>query len=130
MVRAISKIEHCDWVTAKLTDRIQARKLINRLECLRYDFQVVAESDQFRILVDKNQIEEVMHCLQDQVRKNMRTAAVGGWRKILLFMLLGMFAGSLFCEFAGIPAPASQAISGFAGFVAMVTAHNRLAGQQ
>jgi hypothetical protein len=128
------KREPRNWVTAKVIDSHRARRFINRLDSLGYEYQVVLENRHLRILVREQSLDEVLGWFGDLSQpKNFRArqsdlnsrAAVS----LLIAIPAGMLVGSVFSKLVGIPGPFSHTISGYCGFAAAILVYGFVASR-
>jgi hypothetical protein len=117
------------WVTAKVIEPDRARRFIRRLDGLGYEYKVLPENRQLRILVRDRCLNDVLEWFDDL--SNARTqpvkkldsidsrAAVG----LIIALPAGMLVGSVFSQLVGIPSPISQAVSGYCGLTAAVVVY-------
>lgn len=120
------KSERRSWVTAKVVEPNRARRFIRRLDALGYEYQVLHENHQLRILVREQCLNDVLEWFDDLSNaqappvKNLNSvdsrAAVG----LLIALPAGMLVGSVFSKLIGIPSPFSLTISGYCGFAVAV----------
>ncbi len=111
-----------DWVTAKVIDSKRARRFINRLDVLGYDYKVVPQNHDLRILVRRQTLEEVLGWIKElsyrpQMRHSSRALNHSGIY-LLIAIPIGILAGSVGARLLGIQSPASYAIAGYAGLAA------------
>jgi hypothetical protein len=66
----------CNWLTAKVADPIMVRRCIGRLDLQGYEYRVVPDDRQLRILVRREQLDRVLELLGDS------TVGMGGVRQI------------------------------------------------
>jgi hypothetical protein len=108
-----------DWVTAKVIASNQARRIVNRLDALDYDYQVVQENGELRIFVRRHALEDVLDWIDD-LSSQQSTSPVGREPhragSFLLFAIpIGVFAGAILAQVLRIPSPASYAIASYFG---------------
>jgi hypothetical protein len=112
-----------DWVTAKVIVAGRARRIVNRLDVLGFDYKVVQENHHLRILVRRRTLEDVL-CWIDglscrpQMTDASRPSDYPGIY-LLIAIPIGILAGAIGSRLLGIESPASYAIAGYAGLAAI-----------
>ena len=114
-----------EWVTAKLVSPIDARRYVNRLDSLGYDYIVHQDNRDLRILVRPHVLHEVLEWIADigngdaNLKRGTRPQSN---RKLLVAIPIGLFVGSVFSNLLSFESSISIAVSGLFGILAAIVA--------
>ncbi|MFK7769793.1 MAG: hypothetical protein AB8B55_21475 [Mariniblastus sp.] len=109
------------WATARIVEGRDAKRYINRLDVMGFEYCVQQENRHLRILVPHDQLEEILGWFGDLGQAKPQEKNSFDKLNILLLMLIpgGMFAGSLFARLTGIGGAYSIMLSAFGGVMAV-----------
>lgn len=116
---------HTNWVTAKVIENRRAKRFINRLDVLGFEYLIQHDNHDLRILVRSDQLEEALGWFEELARPVSRARENIGARSsawLLQALPIGMLAGSIFSSLIGLDGSSSTAISAICGVMAAIAA--------
>lgn len=105
-----------EWLTAKVADPRLVRRCLGRLDANGYEYRVVFDDRQLRILVRRVDLDEVLQLLADLSSGSFHVRGSRQWNqgrhlRLLVAIPLGAAIGSILSALVGVPVQNGTTIS-------------------